>query len=94
MLHKIKEEYNKESFLITFKLETDENLLKKKALQAIERCKSDVVVANLMQLRYDEIHLYINSSEKKNKEESTENHELIRKTKEEEYIESILIRRL
>lgn len=61
-LYKIKEGLNKHSMLITFKLETNEDILKTKSYQAINKTKCDLVVANVMDKRYDEIHLYINSS--------------------------------
>lgn len=60
-IYKIKEVLNKDGFLITFKLETDEGMLKKKALQALEKCKSDLVVGNILQKRYDEINLFLNN---------------------------------
>lgn len=93
LLHTIKEKYNKESYLITFKLETDTNLLKQKAEQSLNKSKSDVVVANIMSNRYDEIHLYIR------KEQITTSlayeYELLKKKDFEcEFIEKFLIKRL
>lgn len=61
-LYKIKEGLNKDSMLVTFKLETNEDILKIKSYQAIKKTNCDLVVANVMDKRYDEIHLYINSS--------------------------------
>jgi phosphopantothenate---cysteine ligase (ATP) len=62
-IFKIKSEWNPSTFLISFKLETDEDLLISKAKKAILKGKSDYVVANLLQTRYDRV-LIINQAEK------------------------------
>jgi phosphopantothenate-cysteine ligase len=62
-IYKIKKEWNPESFLISFKLETDEEKLIDKSIKAIEKCLSDYVVANLLQTRYDRV-LIMNKDEK------------------------------
>ena len=56
-IYKIKEEWATKAFLVTFKLETDKNLLFTKAKNAIKKTKSDYVVANLLQTRYDTVYL-------------------------------------
>jgi phosphopantothenate-cysteine ligase len=56
-IFKIKEDWNPYTFLVSFKLETDENILIKKAKNAITKTKSDLVVANLLQTRYDRVLL-------------------------------------
>jgi phosphopantothenate-cysteine ligase len=62
-IHCIKDEWSPKSFLITFKLETDEEILIKKSLKSIEHAKSDYVVANILQTRYDRV-LIINNEKK------------------------------
>lgn len=81
-IHRIKDEWSPKSFLITFKLETDEEILIKKSLKSIERAKSDFVVANLLQTRYDRV-LIINNEK---------TYELFRKN--EYYIEEKLINKI
>jgi len=81
-IHRIKDEWSPKSFLITFKLETDEEILIKKSLKSIERAKSDFVVANLLQTRYDRV-LIINNEK---------TYELFREN--EYYIEEKLINKI
>mmetsp|Transcript_17051 Transcript_17051/g.23954 ORF Transcript_17051/g.23954 Transcript_17051/m.23954 type:complete len:121 (-) Transcript_17051:31-393(-) len=45
------------AFTISFKLETDENILLQKAQGAIDKYSVDLVVANLLQTRYSEVRL-------------------------------------
>src|SRR5690349_8677676 len=54
-MHKIKEEWNVNTFLVSFKLETNEQILIDKAHKSIKNGKSDYVVANLLQSRYDRV---------------------------------------
>ena len=56
-IFKIKDEWNPYTFLVSFKLETDEDILIKKAKNAINKTKSDIIVANLLQTRYDRVLL-------------------------------------
>ena len=81
-IYTIKESLYKDCFLVTFKLETDQTILSKKAKSALENCKSNVVVANLISKRYDEIILFSKNEEK-----------TINK-KDEQYIEELLITEL
>jgi len=62
-LYKIKTEWNPKSFLISFKLETDEEILLKKTYKAIEKSYSDYVIANILETRYDKV-LIINKMSK------------------------------
>lgn len=62
-IFKIKSDWNQSAFLISFKLETDEDLLIAKSKTAILKGKSDYVVANLLQTRYDRV-LIISQDEK------------------------------
>ena len=62
-INKIKSDWNPKTFLVSFKLETDEDLLISKAVKAIEKGKSDYVVANILQTRYDRV-LIISNEEK------------------------------
>ena len=61
-IYKIKSEWNPSAFVVSFKLETDEDLLIKKSKAALEKTKSDFVVANLLQTRYDRV-LLVSSSQ-------------------------------
>ncbi|MGB1082927.1 MAG: hypothetical protein ACPG4D_10500, partial [Alphaproteobacteria bacterium] len=45
------------------KLETDESLLFGKAMAAISKYHTDAVVANLLQTRYDRVHIVIEIDE-------------------------------
>lgn len=56
-IYKIKTEWNKLSFLITFKLETDKAILFDKAKLALQANLADMVIANLLPTRYDEVYL-------------------------------------
>ena len=56
-IYKIKTEWNQKAFLISFKLETDKNILFQKANKAIIKTKSDLVIANLLQTRYNVVYL-------------------------------------
>jgi phosphopantothenate-cysteine ligase len=62
-INKIKSDWNPNTFLVSFKLETDEDLLINKSIKAIEKGKSDYVVANILQTRYDRV-LIISKEEK------------------------------
>ncbi len=61
--HKIKNEWNPESFLISFKLETNEVLLMDKTQKALDKTQSDYIVANILQERYDRVFI-VNKDEK------------------------------
>lgn len=54
-IYRIKSEWNPDTFLISFKLETDEEILIKKAIRGIEKGHADFVVANILQTRYDRV---------------------------------------
>lgn len=62
-IYKIKTEWNPNSFLISFKLETDKDILFQKANKAIIKTKSDLIVANLLQTRYKIVY-FISPNEK------------------------------
>jgi len=49
--------------LISFKLETNEELLIDKAYKALEKTKSDYIVANILSERYNKVYL-VNNIEK------------------------------
>lgn len=59
---KVKEIWCPFAFLVSFKLETDEEILLKKSYLAIEKTKSDFIVANILQERYDRL-LILNNKE-------------------------------
>mmetsp|Transcript_35925 Transcript_35925/g.55170 ORF Transcript_35925/g.55170 Transcript_35925/m.55170 type:complete len:261 (-) Transcript_35925:1086-1868(-) len=64
MLGKIKEAWNPKTTLISFKLETDDALLEKKAKGAIQKYGVDMVVANILNKRRREVTIYHQSGEK------------------------------
>lgn len=49
--------------MISFKLETNEELLIDKAYKALEKTKSDYIVANILSERYNKVYL-VNNIEK------------------------------
>ena len=78
---KIKEEWNTKAFAVTFKLEIDKEILITKAIKDINKSKSDLVVANILQIRYSTLYII----------DSSENEEVIEKGKGDEHIEAMLV---
>ena len=58
MLGTIKSEWNPLTFLISFKLETDLGILKQKAIASFEKYKVDMVVANELKTRRNQVIIY------------------------------------
>eukprot|EP00043_Microstomoeca_roanoka_P007304 m.70303 g.70303 ORF g.70303 m.70303 type:complete len:222 (-) comp13773_c0_seq1:29-694(-) len=58
LLHLIKPQLCPKSFMVTFKLETDEALLAQKAKRALDSYHHQVVVANLLHTRHREVTVY------------------------------------
>jgi len=54
----IKSDWIPNCFLISFKLETDLEILEKKALQAIETYGVDMVIANELKTRRNKVTVY------------------------------------
>lgn len=54
----LKSEWNPNTLATSFKLETDEEILEKKALDAIAKYDMDCVIANLLQTRRREVIVY------------------------------------
>jgi len=54
----IKSEWNPETVLVSFKLETDNELLESKSLNAIKTYGVDMVVANELQTRRTQVTIY------------------------------------
>ncbi|KRX06219.1 DNA/pantothenate metabolism flavoprotein, C-terminal [Pseudocohnilembus persalinus] len=79
----------KNSVLISFKLETDQEILKEKALKSIENYNVDLVVSNLLQKRRDEVIIY-----KNNKESGKIDEIVIQRNPENAHIEELLIKKL
>lgn len=46
------EEWALDGFIVSFKLETDKDLIEKKSLKALERYGHHVVVANMLKVSY------------------------------------------
>lgn len=61
--HKIKDEWCPNAFLISFKLETNEEVLLEKTYKSLEKTKSDFIIANILQERYERV-MIISKSEK------------------------------
>ena len=57
-LGNIKKTWNPKTTLVSFKLETDESILEKKALAAIKNYGSDMVVANELETRRSKVTIY------------------------------------
>ena len=57
LVNELKTAWASEGFCVSFKLETDRDLLISKATAAIEKYGVDLVVANLLETRYQEITL-------------------------------------
>eukprot|EP00656_Telonema_subtile_P042739 TRINITY_DN4859_c0_g2_i2.p1 TRINITY_DN4859_c0_g2~~TRINITY_DN4859_c0_g2_i2.p1 ORF type:complete len:240 (+),score=90.25 TRINITY_DN4859_c0_g2_i2:73-792(+) len=55
MLACIKQEWAPESFLVSFKLETDQTILKQKATAAIHKYGIDLVIANILETRKQQV---------------------------------------
>ncbi|KAF4354550.1 hypothetical protein F8388_022272 [Cannabis sativa] len=62
MLPVLRQEWAPKAFLISFKLETDSKILLKKATAALEKYKMDMVVANELLTRKEEV-VVVTSSE-------------------------------
>lgn len=62
VLRKVKEEWAKEAFLVTFKLETDKNLLWKKMVAAFETIHMDLQVGNILASSKTNVFLWNTSS--------------------------------
>lgn len=72
MLGKLTSEWSPHAFVVSFKLETDESILQRKAEGAIKKYHVNLVVANILQTRKDLCYLvYATSSLTPDKEEDT-----------------------
>ena len=63
MLGALRQKWAPEMFNVSFKLETDEAILLKKARGAIDKYNMDCVVANILHTRYDRVTLVAPSTE-------------------------------
>eukprot|EP00736_Rhodelphis_marinus_P007107 Rmarinus@m.6503 len=54
----IRRQWCPEAFIISFKLETDKEILTHKAATSMKRHRTNAVVANLLQTRKDEVHIF------------------------------------
>jgi phosphopantothenate---cysteine ligase (ATP) len=57
MLKPLREDWAPSCFLVTFKLETDENILKKKIDMSIEKYKMNLVVGNILSTRNSIVYI-------------------------------------
>eukprot|EP00049_Salpingoeca_infusionum_P022743 m.8526 g.8526 ORF g.8526 m.8526 type:complete len:327 (-) comp5369_c0_seq1:3458-4438(-) len=58
LLHLVKSELCPSAFMVTFKLETDKAILETKAKKALLSYSHEMVVANLLQTRHEELHVF------------------------------------
>lgn len=56
MLRPLRDSWASQSFVVTFKLETDDTILEKKAIGSIEKYGMNVVIANLLATYRDQVH--------------------------------------
>ena len=56
MLQPLRHEWIPEAFMVSFKLETDTSILVKKAQASIAKYGMNLVIANLLQTRKEEVH--------------------------------------
>lgn len=63
-LASIKRDWNPNTFCVSFKLETDENILTKKVQEAMVKYGVDMVVANILATRRTEVFIFNRQSEK------------------------------
>jgi phosphopantothenate-cysteine ligase len=54
----IKNEYAPEAFVVSFKLETDENILDEKCLQSAEKYHQDIIIGNILKTRTDQVRIF------------------------------------
>eukprot|EP01138_Halocafeteria_seosinensis_P007797 gb/GECG01007967.1/.p1 GENE.gb/GECG01007967.1/~~gb/GECG01007967.1/.p1 ORF type:complete len:421 (+),score=48.52 gb/GECG01007967.1/:1-1263(+) len=87
VLLRFKSDWAPRGYLVSFKLETDPELLLDKARKAKAKYRPDVVVANLLPRRYDEVHLVKSEVE-------DEGVETIRRKRDGSTIEGTFMKRL
>ena len=58
LLGSIKSQYSPEAFVVSFKLETDENILADKCLQSAEKYHQDIIVGNLLHTRTNQVRIF------------------------------------
>lgn len=78
LLGKLKFEWCPKAYVISFKLETDENLLVSKSLKALDKYKHNLVIANILETRKNQV-IVIESEQKKQiirLDEREENYEI------------------
>jgi len=83
MLGDLKNLWNPKQLAVSFKLETDTNILEQKALGAIEKYQMDLVIANLLQTRRTEVIVYKRNGAKTHLKMGDDGHELEQKIVEE-----------
>ncbi|XP_067685727.1 phosphopantothenate--cysteine ligase-like [Haliotis asinina] len=90
MLKPLVKEWAPDAFVVSFKLETDRNILIKKALSALDKYQHQVVIANLLDTRKYEVVLVTKETEKPillSKEDSDKGLEI-----EEEIVKQLIAR--
>jgi phosphopantothenate-cysteine ligase len=69
LLGSIKGEYAPEAFVVSFKLETDENLLEEKCCQSADKYHQDIIIGNMLKTRTKQVRIF----ERMNKQWTTIN---------------------
>lgn len=96
MIPQIRKEYAPDALCITFKLETDKNILLEKSKLAIEKYGVDMVIGNVLSSRYEKIMVCQNSTPFRmgssgNDDIKVETFEISKKSDESEDLEEKLI---
>jgi phosphopantothenate-cysteine ligase len=58
LLGSIKGKYAPEAFVVSFKLETDENLLEEKCLTSAEKYNQDIIIGNMLKTRTNQVRIF------------------------------------
>lgn len=58
LLGSIKGEYAPDAFVVSFKLETDENLLEEKCLLSAEKYNQDIIIGNMLKTRTIQVRIF------------------------------------
>ncbi|CAF3057782.1 unnamed protein product [Rotaria sp. Silwood2] len=58
LLGSIKGEYVPDSFVVSFKLETDEKILEEKCLQSADKYNQDIIIGNMLKTRTNQVRIF------------------------------------
>lgn len=63
LLKDITQKWCPDAMIISFKLETDEKILEKKCIETFEKYHTDMIIANILETRYNHVILYLPTAE-------------------------------